>query len=168
MQALRGRHLEDGRQWRDQLHRSGRLRRGHDHQVDHDRLRRHLRFHTGGGHERREYQRREYRRGPAKPVDSGGQYRPDRHQRHQYARTASRQLMVMNFNGGSALGLRFAPSAAGTAFLNVNNSYFWSNGNAPDTGGNIPIQPSAAGAAAAAVISNSKIEFGAGGIMANS
>jgi len=69
-------------------------------------------------------------------------------------------VMVMNFNGGSALGLRFAPSAAGTAFLNVNNSYFWSNGNAPDTGANILIQPSAAGAAAVTITKSITIDCG--------
>jgi hypothetical protein len=48
----------------------------------------------------------------------------------------------------------------------VNDSYIWNNGIAPSTGGGIVIQPTAAGVAAA-VINNTAVEFGAGGISAN-
>src|SRR3954454_8693813 len=55
-------------------------------------------------------------------------------------------VTIENFNAGTAFGLRFAPSNAGSRFLHVNNSYFWNNGISPSTGGGILIQPSAAAA----------------------
>ena len=44
LQDVRGRDLQDGRGRRDQRHGCRRLRRGDDHQVDHDRRRRRLRL----------------------------------------------------------------------------------------------------------------------------
>jgi len=76
-------------------------------------------------------------------------------------------VTIENFNSGTAVGLRFAPSNAGARFLHVNDSYIWNNGIPPSTGGGILIQPTAAGAQAVAVINNTAVEFGAGGIIAN-
>src|SRR5262249_49238161 len=98
--------------------------------------------------------------GPAKPVDSGATTGLIGINAINMLALHLDNVMVMNFNGGSALGLRFAPSAAGAAFLNVNNSYFWSKGNAPDTGANILIQPFAPGAAAGTFTKSIPIDRG--------
>jgi hypothetical protein len=76
-------------------------------------------------------------------------------------------VTIENFNGGSAIGLRFAPNNAGTRFLHVNNSFIWNNGIAPSTGGGIVIGPTAASAVSVAVVNNTKVEFGAKGIQAD-
>jgi hypothetical protein len=76
-------------------------------------------------------------------------------------------VTIENFNAGSAIGLKFAPSNAGTRFLFVNNSYIWNNGISPSTGGGIVVAPSAGSAVTVAVVNNTKVEFGAKGIQAD-
>ena len=76
-------------------------------------------------------------------------------------------VIIENFNGGTANGIRFAPGNAGNRFLHVDNSFFWNNGIAPASGAGIFIQPAVAGATTVAVINNTAVEFGAQGITAN-
>src|SRR5262245_19993804 len=75
-------------------------------------------------------------------------------------------VTIMNFNGGSAIGVLFAPNAANT-ILEVNNCVITSNGIAPTTGGGIVVQP-AVGGNAVVVISDSRLENNSDAIRANS
>jgi hypothetical protein len=76
------------------------------------------------------------------------------------------RVTVMNMNGGAATGVLFAPNSA-NATLTVNDSYIFSNGIAPATGGGIVVQP-AVGGSAAVVISNSRINGNSDGVKATS
>jgi hypothetical protein len=73
---------------------------------------------------------------------------------------------IVNFNGGSAIGVLFAPNAA-NSILEVNNSVITSNGIAPSTGGGIVAQP-AVGGNAVVVISDSRLENNSDAVRANS
>jgi hypothetical protein len=77
-------------------------------------------------------------------------------------------VTIQNFNTSPAQGIVFAPVNAGTRFLFVNDSYIWNNGISPSTGGGIIIAPTSAGAVTVAVVNNTKVEFNAEGIKANS
>jgi hypothetical protein len=72
---------------------------------------------------------------------------------------------ILGFSGGSATGIRFAPTTA-NSFLHVLNTTITTNGIAPSTGGGIAIQP--AGGSALVVINDTKIENGAVGLAAAS
>jgi hypothetical protein len=77
-------------------------------------------------------------------------------------------VAIMNFNSGTANGIRFAPNSA-NAVLTVNNSLILSNGIAPSTGGGIVVIPAAGGTNALVTVYNSKIERNGGtGVSANS
>src|SRR5262245_6964506 len=76
-------------------------------------------------------------------------------------------VIIENFNGGNANGIRFNSTTAGNRFLHVDNSFIWNNGIAPGSGAGIFIQPGIAGATSVAVINNTAVEFGAQGITAN-
>jgi hypothetical protein len=74
---------------------------------------------------------------------------------------------IANFNGGSGIGVQFAPNTANAVLL-VSNSVIRSNGVAPATGGGILVQPAVGGTNALAVIHNSNIQRNGGsGILVN-
>jgi hypothetical protein len=77
-------------------------------------------------------------------------------------------VAIMNFNSGSAMGVKFSPNSANSVLL-VNNSLILSNGVTPSTGGGIVVQPQVGGNNALVTIADSRIErSGGGGIVANS
>jgi hypothetical protein len=76
------------------------------------------------------------------------------------------RVTVMNHDGGSATGLRFAPNSA-NATLNISDSYFTLNGIAPTTGGGLVVQP-AVGGSAIVVVSNSRFSNNSDGVKVNS
>lgn len=59
---------------------------------------------------------------------------------------AVENVIIMNFRSGSALGIRFAPSAV-ASLLFVSDTYVQNNGIAPGTGGGISIAPAVGGTA---------------------
>jgi hypothetical protein len=77
-------------------------------------------------------------------------------------------VTVMNHNGGSAIGVLFAPNSPNAVLL-VNNCDILNNGLAPSTGGGIVVQPAAGGNNALVTVFNSKIQRNGGsGVSANS
>lgn len=75
-------------------------------------------------------------------------------------------VSVMNFNGGTAAGLRVGTTNAGAARLvNINDSHFWNNGTGTATGANILVFPTAGSASVS--VTNTKIGGGSVGLFAN-
>jgi hypothetical protein len=166
MQDFCGRHLEDRRQWRDQLHGSRRLRRRtitKSITIDCDgTFGSILAAATNGVNINGANIIVNLRNLSINGVSTGligvnfisG------------AMLSLHNVNITGFRSGTAAGIRFSPNSANSVLL-VTNSSFTSNGIVPATGAGIAIQP-AVGGSAFALIENSRIEFNSNGVAVNS